>query len=348
MRLRWILPTTRHQGYIHLMRTVNQALGFDASEVAKFRFRCIQILEKQGFEGVKLAFPEVGRRSVFRWQAKYLKSGRKLTSLIPKSTKPHKLREMIVPAKILGFLKQLRQNYPHLSKYKLKPFLDIFCQENKLKIYSVSWIGKVLSTRQLFFESRRPTKRHRKRARSGYRVHHCPKTDKLEIGYLELDGVKVYFEGKTLYFLSAIELKTRQAFAKRVLTISSKQTSLFLEEILKQISYRVHTIHTDNGSEFHALFDQAVQDLNITKLWSPPRTPKVHAHIERFNKTLQEEFVDYHVDQAIDQPTIFNQELSDWLIWYNTKRPHHSLNLMTPSQYLLQLQKGSTQSAKCA
>jgi len=330
------------------MKTVNQALGFDASEVAKFRFRCVQILEKQGFRAVELAFPTVSRRSVFRWKAKYLASDKKLASLIPSSTKPQKLRQMIVPAKILGFLKQLRQNYPHLSKYKLKPFLDVFCLENKLKIYSVSWIGKVLSNHQLFFESRKPVKRYHKKSRSGYRVHHCPKANKLKIGYLELDGVKVCFESKTCYFLSAIELKTRSAWAKRVPTISSKQTKLFLEEILEQIDYQIHTIHTDNGSEFHALFNQAVQDLQITKLWSPPRTPKVHAHIERFNRTLQEEFVNYHIDQAFDQPTTFGKELNDWLTWYNTKRPHHSLNLMTPHQYLLQLQKGSTQSAKCA
>lgn len=348
MRLRWVLPTTRYQEYIRLMKTVNQALGFDASEIAKFRFRCIQILEQQGFKAVKLAFPEVSRRSVFRWRATYLASDKKLTSLIPKSTKPHKLRQMIIPAKILGFLKQLRQNYPHLSKYKLKPFLDVFCSENKLPIYSVSWIGKVLLSHQLFFESRRPIKRRRKQARSSYRIHHCPKADRLQLGYLELDGVKVYFNSQVCYFLSAIELKTRAAWAKRVPTISSKQTKLFLEEILEQIDYQVHTIHTDNGSEFHALFDQAVQDLNITKLWSPPRTPKVHAHIERFNRTLQEEFVDYHIDQAFDQPRSFNKELDDWLIWYNTKRPHHSLSLMTPHQYLLQLQKGNTQSAKCA
>jgi transposase InsO family protein len=330
------------------MKTVNQALGFDANEIAKFRFRCIQILEKQGFDGVKLAFPEVSRRSVFRWQKRYLDSGKKLTSLIPSSTKPHKLRQMIVPAKILGFLKELRRSYPHLSKYKLKPFLDVFCQENKLKIYSASWIGKVLTTHQLFFESRKPVKRYRKTPRSGYRIHRCPRADKLKIGYLELDGIKVYFNGQTCYFLSAIELKTRQAWAKRVPTISSKQSKLFLEEILDELDYSVHTIHTDNGSEFHALFDQAVQDLKITKLWSPPRTPKVHAHIERFNKTLQEEFVDYHVDDAFIYPGKFKKDLDIWLDWYNTKRPHHSLGLMTPHQYLLQLQKGNTQSAKCA
>ena len=51
----------------------------------------------------------------------------------------------------------------------------------------------------------------------------------------------------------------------------------------------------------------------------------------------QEEFVDYHIDVAITEPEVFQHQLSDWLIWYNTKRPHYSLNLKSPMQYLLDL-----------
>ncbi|MFH1661490.1 MAG: integrase core domain-containing protein, partial [Candidatus Falkowbacteria bacterium] len=31
----------------------------------------------------------------------------------------------------------------------------------------------------------------------------------------------------------------------------------------------------------------------------------------------------------------FNKKLIDWLLWYNTERPHWSLNLMTPVDYLI-------------
>ncbi|MBD3281463.1 transposase, partial [Candidatus Uhrbacteria bacterium] len=31
----------------------------------------------------------------------------------------------------------------------------------------------------------------------------------------------------------------------------------------------------------------------------------------------------------------FNRRLADWLIWYNSKRVHRSLNKMTPIGYIL-------------
>jgi transposase InsO family protein len=167
------------------------------------------------------------------------------------------------------------------------------------------------------------------------------------LGYLQLDGVKVCWNGETCYFLSALEVKTRRAWVVRCPRINSLHAKRLLETVLGQVSYTIHTIHTDNGSEFKAYFDQAVQDLKLTHLWSPPRTPKVHAHMERFNKTLQEEFVDYHIDDAFIDPELFNQKLTQWLVYYNTIRPHHSLGLLTPHQYLVHLQKEDAQSLKC-
>lgn len=342
MRLRWVLPIQKYSSYTAFMKTVEAGLGFCNSEIAQFRLRCIQLLEEYGFEGVRRAFPQVSRRSVFRWRKTYLESGMKLSSLIPQSTRPGKVRQLVVPAEILGILKQWRKDYPHLSKYKLKVFLDAWCEERKLEKHSVSWIGKVLSRYQLFFDTRKPVKRKRKKPRSGYRIYRCPNVSKLTVGYLQLDGVKVCWNGETCYFLCALEVKTRQAWVMKVTSINSLNAKKLLEKVLCEVSYQIHTIHTDNGGEFKAYFDQAVQDLQLVHLWSPPRTPKVHAHMERFNKTLQEEFVDYHIDEAIVEPEQFQKRLEHWLMYYNTRRPHQSLGYLTPTQYLVQLQQKGT------
>ncbi len=348
MSLRWILPVLRYSEYGRLMKTVDAALGFDASEVAKFRLRCIQILQKQGCGGVKLAFPRVSRRSVFRWQKTHLSSGKKLSSLLPLSTRPKRVRQMVVASEILGFLKAMRQQHPHLSKYKLKPFLDAFCEAQGLEKHSASWIGKVVTAHQFFFGTRKVVRKRRKHSRSGYTIHRTPNPNKVPLGYLQLDGVKVYWAGEKVLFLTALELKTRQAWVQIVPTISSVHAKALLTQILQEIPFALHTIHTDNGGEFKAVFDQALRDLNLLHLWSPPRTPKIHAHMERFNKTLQEEFVDYHLDTAITEPKIFQTKLTEWLTWYNTERPHQSLHYLTPHQYLVQLQtQKGTQSAIC-
>jgi transposase InsO family protein len=63
----------------------------------------------------------------------------------------------------------------------------------------------------------------------------------------------------------------------------------------------------------------------------------MNAKIERYNRTVQEEFADWRQETMADDISQFTQELMDWLIWYNTKRPHWSLNLKSPMQYLLNL-----------
>lgn len=344
--LRYRLPKWGKSGYGILMHTLETAIGFGANHKAQFRLHCIEFYEKYGWTVFADAFPEVPRSTLYRWRKKYLDSGKKLNSLVSQSTKPKNTRQMYVPGSVLGFLKSVREQHPHLSKYKLKPFLDEFCEQQRLPEYSVSWIGKVLNRHQLFFSSRKPKPKQRKRSRSGYTIRRTPRPDKIEIGYLQLDGITVYWEGRKLVFLTCMELKTRTAWAKLVPTLNSQHAKAFLLKTIDSLAYPVHTIHTDNGSEFHAYFDQAVVDLNLLHLWSPPRSPKIHSHIERFNGTIQREFISYNLIDAVIDRKQFNQELDDWLEWYNTKRPHHGLGLHTPQQALLNLQKGG-QSLKC-
>ncbi len=322
------------------MKSLETAIGFGASEKAKFRLRCIELLNKYGWQGVQTAFPQVSRATVYRWRKTFLASGKRLNALVPKSTRPKRTRAMAVPAEILSFLKAMRQQHPHLSKYKLKVFLDEWCREHGLSLYSVSWIGKVISRYQLFFQVRRPVRRRRKCSRSGYTIRRTPNPAKVKLGYLQVDGVTVYWLGKKLVFLTALELKTRKAWARLVPTASSFHAKALLLAIMAEVPFPIHTIHTDNGSEFHALFDQVVEELKLIHLWSPPRTPKVHSHIERFNGVFQDEFVNYHLDTAVAEPDSFLKKLAQWLTWYNVKRPHNSLNLMSPDQYLEHLEKG--------
>ncbi len=57
---------------------------------------------------------------------------------------------------------------------------------------------------------------------------------------------------------------------------------------------------------------------------------------ERFNRTIQEQFVDYNEDLLFTDLELFNEKMADWLIDYNTKIPHHSLQMKSPVQYLFE------------
>ncbi|GAG20348.1 unnamed protein product, partial [marine sediment metagenome] len=97
---------------------------------------------------------------------------------------------------------------------------------------------------------------------------------------------------------------------------------------------------TDNGSEFKKHFSQELEKLNIIHYHTYPKTPKMNPHCERFNRTIQEEFVDYHAYELIN-PKSFNQKLMQWLLWYNTERPHFAFqNKYSPVQYLMFLEEG--------
>lgn len=349
MKLRNNLGFLQDKQYGRFMKTINSALAFSQSDVAKFRLHCTECFIEHGWSAFHSAFPQVGKRTVYRWRKKYLGSGKRLTSLIPQSTRPHSVRQMQVPVEILGFVKALRTKYPRLSKYKIKPFLDIFCQEQGIPTYSVSWIGKLINRHQFFFSTRRVVRRKGKSLKSGTRIKYCPRQKNIKLGYLQLDGVVVYYQGDTYRFLTAIELKTRQAFVKRVSSLSSKQAKIFLQEIRSKVDYPIHTIQTDNGSEFKGVFAKTLEDLGIKELHSLPRSPKTQGYVERFNWTLQDEFIDYEIDTILVSRNDFDIKLQDWLHYYNHIRPHQSLKYQTPHQFLLQLQvNNQAQNTSCA
>ena len=64
--------------------------------------------------------------------------------------------------------------------------------------------------------------------------------------------------------------------------------------------------------------------------------------VERFNRTVQEEFVDWN-KELLDDSISFNKELVEYLIFYNTERAHtrllrsgqESLHNQPPLKYLI-------------
>ena len=179
----------------------------------------------------------------------------------------------------------------------------------------------------------RKSKKRRRKPRSGYRVYRCPSPRRVKLGYLQLDGVIIHWNGQKHTFLSALEIKSRQAWAKQVPSLSSQQARLFLKEIIKGLPYQIHTIHTDNGSEFLGEFHRYTEENQIKHEFIYPRSPKINGVVERFNQTIQTEFIK-RCDALYYDLDEFNQKLVRYLAWYNTRRPHYSLKFDTPANYL--------------
>jgi len=79
----------------------------------------------------------------------------------------------------------------------------------------------------------------------------------------------------------------------------------------------------------------SLKERSIQRWYTYPKTPKMNAHAERFHRTIQESFVDDHEDLLFTDLALFNRKLADWLVFYNTERPHHSLSQQSPLSFLL-------------
>jgi len=279
-----------------------------------------------------LAFPYLSRSTLYRWKKLYEDSGKRLNSLVPKSTRPHQTRVMQVPLSLFSLIKTLREQYPRMGKAKIKLFVDAFCQKEGIPTFCESKIGKVIKRNNFFFAGKTQGRRLKSRLVKRQRIKLCPNLRDVKPGYLQVDGFKFYYLEKYYYFLTAVEIVSKQAWVRLIPRLNSKQAQVFLKDILLTSHYPIHTIQTDNGSEFKKYFEEAAKEAKLTHLFSYPKHPKTQGFVERFNWTVQDEFL-FSFEDLLLHPEDFQEELSKWVVYYNQTRPHQSLGYLTPYQY---------------
>ena len=93
-------------------------------------------------------------------------------------------------------------------------------------------------------------------------------------------------------------------------------------------SFIIKTIQTDNGSEFSQFFTDYANRIHIHHRHNHPRSPNENGHLERFNRTVQDEPWKFGF-------TYWKQEsLDQYMEYYNTKRHHLGINLKTTREML--------------
>lgn len=320
-KLRYILPKFP-RGYNRAMKTLISSLKYKSSDPAQFRFHVLEHGKQYGVSSAVSAFG-VSRRSYFRWKKK-LSLRSRLADLVPHSTTPKRTRRMIVDDRLVLFIKEIRQEYGRVGKYKLKVLLDAYAQAQGLPVYGATKIAKIVKRYNYFFEK---TKRTRKLRFQRERVKYAPKIT--TPGYLEMDCIHIMVETHKIVFVTVIDLATRVAYAEAVSTASAKNTSTVLSHFMSLHNIKVHAMQSDNGSEFLGEFHEYLESLNIKHLFSYPRSPRINGVIERFNRTIQEEHIERTLEWWCDKETA-TQKLTRYLEWYNSVRPHASLKYLTP------------------
>jgi transposase InsO family protein len=158
---------------------------------------------------------------------------------------------------------------------------------------------------------------------------------------------------KKLYFVCAIDVVSRISYSKRYDTLNSKATADFLDKFKAKLAYytrlntqlnnnqnneiNIKVIQTDNGQENHKHFITKLNKEGITQWFNYPRSPKMNAFIEKYNHTVQAECLEYNL-YLLRQGNYaeFDRRHQEWNTWYNSKRPHTSLQYLSPVQYFNQ------------
>lgn len=325
-RLRFVCPSIR--GYTRGMKTLRSSLKFDESDPAKFRLHVLEYGKKYGAKAAIDAFG-VGRSTYYDWHSAFASSKGRLVSLVPISTRPHHTRRMEVDGRLVALIRSVRMEYGRIGKDKLKILVSAYAESLGTEGYSAGKIGKIIKRNNYFFD---PPKKKYKLRISRSRVKRVGKD--IRPGYVEMDSVIVWANGVGLRLLTIMDVVTKVAYTRRVRSGSAKNTIEAIKEFELRYSIPIHTVQTDNGSEFLGVFHEYLEVRGITHLFTYPRSPRVNGAIERFNRTIQEECVE-RCDWEID-PLKGDEQIAKYLSWYNETRPHTALNYVTPQKYALQ------------
>ncbi|MCR4286289.1 MAG: integrase core domain-containing protein [Candidatus Kaiserbacteria bacterium] len=315
-----------------MMKTLNSSLRYESTDPTKFRLHVLEYGKKHGVKATLEAF-RVGRSTYYEWRQAFTQSKGKLVSLVPRSTRPHNTRRMVVDERLLALIKSVREQYGRIGKEKLKVLVAAYADSLGIPGYSAGKIGKIIKRQRYFFDI---TKQKHRIGLSRYRVKKVGKD--IRPGYVEIDSVIVYLLGKQLRFVTMVDVVTKVAYAERVKNGKAHNTVHALHSFESRYAIPIYTVQTDNGSEFLGDFHDHLEHRGIIHLFTYPHCPKINGVVERFNRTIQEEFIERFLDWNIN-PEKGDLKLSSYLSWYNEVRPHASLKYLTPQKYAEQYTK---------
>lgn len=329
-QLRYLFPKFTGN-YTAAMKTLESSCKFDASDIAKYRLKVLEFGRVHGWLATKDAF-NISRSTYFLWKKTFADKQGQLSSLVPHSTKPHHLRQMTYDPRLATFIKSIREQYGRIGKQKLEILIAAYAIKIEVKPIKATAIGKIIKRHRYYFEG----KRRYHRSRPGVlRIKKAPK-EKIP-GYIEMDSIIVRTQGETHTFITAIDVATKYATCVHAGNPSSRKSLELLMKLLAEYPVALRVIQTDNGSEFLGVFDQYCQDKSIPHLFTYPRSPRINGGIERFNRTIQEEFIN-RTDSLLLGSNEITTALHHYLDWYNEIRPHQSLGYLSPSRYQQSLQ----------
>ncbi|MDX1315227.1 MAG: integrase core domain-containing protein [Eudoraea sp.] len=299
------------------------------------RYRTViawQSMREAGYSG-KQASQKLGvaRSTVYRWQKRLRE--RNLRGLEDDSRRPKRLRTVSWQPELIETVLDLREMYPRWGKEKLCVLL-----EREGWHTSASTVGRILSylrKRGLLYEPLKTAQIVKRRRKKRPYALRKPKNYRVEQpgDLVQIDTLDVkLMPGVHFKHFTARDMISRWDVLQACSRATANNAMAFLETVQVRLPFPLKAVQVDGGSEFMAEFEQACQEKGIRLFVLPPRSPKLNGCVERAQRTHTEEFYQVYADDW--ELPVMNKVLQDWERIYNEVRPHHSLDNLTPKEYI--------------
>jgi transposase InsO family protein len=143
---------------------------------------------------------------------------------------------------------------------------------------------------------------------------------------MQIDTIHEGAPQNRLYLYTLLDVCSRWAYAIPCMRIGAGPSVAFMHEAQRIAPFDFHIIQSDHGSEFSKWFTKCMCTAGMAHRHSRIRTPNDNAHLERFNRTIQDECLS-RVSRSLKS---WHKEIPEYLKWYNEQRPHLALQIKSP------------------
>lgn len=145
---------------------------------------------------------------------------------------------------------------------------------------------------------------------------------------VEIDTIHDGQSADRLYIYTLLDVCSRWAFAAVAERITTHRSLRFVEAARATAPFAFQTLQSDHGQEFSKWLTVQLQARSIAHRHCHVRSPAENGHLERFNRTIQDECL-RRVPRSLKS---YRSAIPEYIRYYNTERPHLGLQMRTPLQ----------------
>lgn len=150
--------------------------------------------------------------------------------------------------------------------------------------------------------------------------------------FVQTDTVHLYdyTTKQRSYLYNLIDVHSRWSYSEHHTVLSQKLAAEVIRRGEAYAGFHFKMVQADNGPEYGRDFEERLRAQGTTVRHSRVRRPNDNAHIERFNRTIQEECTGS--TSSIDKE--LNSKVLAYLAYYNDERLHLGKQCRTPQEML--------------